>query len=93
MKLLSAAGDEMVITVEPTGNDLRSEVRLDFKDHSPNEAIRRRRLQAVDDALAKDFGATRGAFVTDPGFETRNAPDDRFRVPATARETGNEEMP
>jgi len=88
MKLANPMGDEMAITVAPAATDdpLGSDVRVDFRDQSPNPTLRGRRVGVVQQVIQEEFEVQPGQFATEAGFETGNAPAARFDIDALRRD-------
>ena len=64
--------------------DERIHLQVNFRDQSPNDSVRRRRLQVIERAAA-EVGWGQTAFRPEPGYETGNAPDERFDIKAARR--------
>ncbi len=76
LKVENGNRDQIVTIVTPTEQDFKNQLSINFYDNSPNEVVRKDRLELIQ-AQLKDQSLEVGALSCEKGFESGNAPAQR----------------
>ena len=90
LKMENGNHDQIVTIVTPTEQDFANQLSINFYDNSPNEAVRKERLELIQEQL-KDQSLEVGAMSCEKGFELGNAPAQRQDF--TALRAKNQSIP